>query len=105
MPTIGSLSPQSNSNDLDTEISTVEISNSQEQATTETSLDSTSMVFFGDHQVHYTARRGPVQSRVFDRKIDVSLRPQALTMASPILQRQAMTLIEEEHATSYHYRT
>lgn len=56
--------------------------------------DSTRMVFFGDHSLHFTHQRGPIQSRIFDKKIGVSIRPQALNLAATILQRETERLIE-----------
>lgn len=44
-------------------------------------------VFDADQQHHYTQRVTPIQSLTFDSAISVSVRFQALVMATPILQR------------------
>lgn len=59
--------------------------------------DTVKYVFYGDEQHHYVARRGPIQSRIFDQQIGTALRPQALDMAAPILQRETERLIEDPY--------
>ena len=54
------------------------------------------IVFEADYQHHLINKTSPIQSVTFDKRIDVSVRPQALTLASTILQREANERIEED---------
>lgn len=61
------------------------------------------MVFYGDHQIHHTVRRTSIQSKIYDRFIDVSIRPQAVVLAAPLFQREAMQLIRNKYQDHHQY--
>lgn len=65
--------------------------------------DSNKMVFYGDHQLHHTVRRTSIQSRIYDQLIEVSIRPQAVVLAAPLFQREAMKLIRNKYTDHYQY--
>lgn len=61
------------------------------------------MVFYGDQQIHHTVRRSSIQSHIYDKIFDVSIRPQAVVLAAPLFQREAMQLIRNEYADHHQY--
>lgn len=65
--------------------------------------NSNKMVFYGDQQIHHTVRRTSIQSRIYDQLIEVSIRPQAIILAAPLFEREAMQLIRTKYRDHYQY--
>lgn len=66
--------------------------------------DSTKFVFISDIHEDFVVRRGPIQSRIFDKRIGVALRPQDLVLATPILQREVEHLTMDPYGEFADYR-
>ncbi len=74
---------------------------SQVSAGDEHDVESIDIVFDADYQHNLISQVSPIQSRTFDSRIDVSVRPMALNLATPILQRESQHKIDE---LDYDYR-
>lgn len=57
--------------------------------------ESVRIVFDADYQNHLINHVTPIQSVTFDRFIPEAIRPQALVLATPVLQRESQSKIEE----------
>lgn len=80
----------------------VGVEESRSQATYQQD-DYVGMVFDADYQHHLINKVTPIQSATFDKRIWVSLRPQALVLATPILQRESQSKIDEEFSDYERY--
>lgn len=89
---------------LETRVGSIDPATDSSQQVKAAPTDGVEIVFDSDYQHNFVHRVTPLQSVTFDRRIDVTLRPQALVLSAALLQRQSNSTIEKSFPNANRYQ-